>query len=387
MPHSSASGTGSLGSRLGRIRGSKNHKEKIRKTGCIDEKLLPGWTKINAFVYFRKDISESPFSETKIIKEGFPFFKGSLDFSIEQLLFYDLETTGLSGGAGTLAFLAGFGWVENNRLIVNQYFLSDFPGEVDLLVILKELLAENKILVSYNGKSFDHPLLKTRFLLKGMQMPVLSEIDLLHISRRLWKNRLPSCRLGVIENNILDIHRVGDIPGIDIPDVYFNFLKNSQTDKLQDVFKHHLQDIKSLAFLFSHIERLWNKPEHCQDEDKTSLGKLLLLKKRTEGLTLLRTSWEDGDYDAGKFLSLYLKRAGSIVEAVAVWEEMWKKRQDIFQGIELAKYYEHKVKDIPRALKIVTTLMEKDIYLLSKKGFDKLDYRKKRLKRKLLKGS
>ena len=387
MPSSSASGTGSLGSRLGRIRGSKDHKKVNRKTQPVNEKFLPGWKKLSSFVYYRQDISESPFGSVKIIKEGAPFLTGSHDFNIEQLLFYDLETTGLSGGAGTLAFLAGFGWTEQNRLIVNQYFLSDFPGEVDFLLRIKELLAENKILVSYNGKSFDHPLLKTRFLLKGMQMPVLSEIDLLHISRRLWKNRLPSCRLGVIENNILDIHRVGDIPGIDIPDVYFNFLKNSQTDKLQDVFKHHLQDIKSLAFLFSHIERLWNKPEHCQDEDKTSLGKLLLLKKRTEGLTLLRTSWEDGDYDAGKFLSVYLKRAGSIVEAVAVWEEMWKKRQDIFQGIELAKYYEHKVKDIPRALKIVTTLMEKDIYLLSKKGFDKLDYRKKRLKRKLLKGS
>jgi len=181
MPHSSASGTGSLGSRLGRIRDSKNHKGKIRKTESIDEKFLPGWTKINAFVYFRKDISKSPFGERKIIKEGFPFLKGNQDFSIEQLLFYDLETTGLSGGAGTLAFLAGFGWVEKNRLIVNQYFLSDFPEEVDLLVILKELLSENKILVSYNGKSFDHPLLKTRFLMKGMQMPVLSEIDLLHI--------------------------------------------------------------------------------------------------------------------------------------------------------------------------------------------------------------
>ena len=274
--------------------------------------------------------------------------------------------------------------MENDRLIVNQYFLSDFPGELDFLLFIKELLVEKRILVSYNGKSFDYPLLKTRFLMKGMQIPVLPEIDLLHISRRLWKNRLPSCRLGVIEEKILNIRRVGDVPGIEIPDIYFNFLKTGNADMLQKVFKHHIQDIKSLAFLFFHIGQLWDNPGSCLKEDRTPLGKLLLIKKRTEGLNLLKISWEAGDFNAGKFLSLYLKRKGRILEAVSIWEEMWKKRQEIFQGIELAKYYEHKVKDIPGALKIVTVLINKDIYLLDKKGFEKLDHRLKRLKRKLL---
>jgi hypothetical protein len=290
--------------------------------------------------------------------------------NIEDLIFYDLETTGLSGGAGTLAFLAGFGWVKNDRLIINQYFLHDFPGEIDFLLLIKELLSEDKILVSYNGKSFDHPLLRTRFLIKRLKLPLISEIDLLHTSRRLWKKRLPSCRLGIIENRILDINRVDDIPGVEVPDIYFNFLKTNRPEPLEGVFKHHLQDIKSLAILFAHMEDLWSNPDNIPKNDKTSFGKLMLFRNRLEGLELLKDSFLNKDY----------KRNGEFEVAAEIWKQMWQNQKDFFQGLELAKYYEHKIKDIELALNITTLLMQKSS--TSRVG-EALKHRLKRLERKM----
>ncbi|MEA1910473.1 MAG: ribonuclease H-like domain-containing protein, partial [Spirochaetota bacterium] len=318
------------------------------------------------------------------VKADIPFlFPEMENSSIENLLFYDLETTGLSGGAGTVAFLAGFGWVENEKLVINQYFLHDFPGEIDLLLLILELLTSDKILVSYNGKSFDHPLLRTRFLMKGLKLPSVSEIDLLHTSRRLWKNRLPSCRLGNIEAGILDIHRVNDVPGIEVPDIYFNFLKTNQPDHLEGVFKHHLQDIKSLAFLFAYMEDLWSRPAGIPKNDKTSFGKLMLFRNRDEGVELLADSWLSGDLEAGEILSIYYKRKGNFSDAADIWKKMWVIKKDIFQGIELAKYYEHKLKDIESALDIVKLLMKKE-----KTGriSEALDHRCGRLERKRISG-
>jgi len=303
--------------------------------------------------------------------------------NIEKLLFYDLETTGLSGGAGTLAFLAGFGWVENDRLIINQYFLHDFPGEIDFLLLIKELLTDDKILVSYNGKSFDHPLLRTRFLMKGLKLPSISEIDLLHTSRRLWKNRLPSCRLGVIEDRILDIHRVNDIPGIEVPDIYFDFLKTNKSEPLEGVFKHHLQDIKSLAFLLAYINGQWFNPFNIPENDKTSFGKIMLFRNREEGLELLKQSFLKKDNEAGKILSIYYKRNKNLTAAVNIWKEMWNNSQELFQGLELAKYYEHKTKEIESALEIVKLLMQKEN---TERIMSKLEHRMRRLERKSVSG-
>lgn len=371
--------SGSLSGRLGRIRTSRDKKKNSKPQNESITLLKPPWKQIKPFVSIRQKISDSPFNNNSIPKNIPLLFPEMETRSIENLLFYDLETTGLSGGAGTIAFLAGLGWVEKNRLIINQYFLHDFPGEIDFLQLIGELLADKRVLVSYNGKSFDHPLLRTRFLMKGLKLPLISEIDLLHTSRRLWKKRLPSCRLGVIEDKILDIHRIDDIPGIEVPDIYFDFLKTNNPGPLEGVFKHHLQDIKSLAFLFAHIEELWSRPLKISNNDKTSFGKLMMLKGRMEGLQLLKESYLEKDLEAGKILSIYYKRKGNFTAAAEIWKEMWQSNQDLFQGLELAKYYEHKIKKIELAIIIVKLLMQKEN---TERIKGELDHRMMRLERK-----
>ena len=179
------SSANSLAGRLGRIRTSKNKK---KPSGPQHEFIVPlplPWKPGKPFVSVRQEIFDSPFN-SNFTKFDIPLlFPENMNGNFENLLFYDLETTGLSGGASTIAFLAGFGWVENNKLFINQYFLHDFPGEIDFLLLINEFLDSGKILVSYNGKSFDHPLLRTRFLMKGLKIPLVPEIDLLHTARRL----------------------------------------------------------------------------------------------------------------------------------------------------------------------------------------------------------
>jgi len=370
---------GSLAGRLGRIRTSRDEKKVSESQNNSIPQLKFPWEQVKSFVSMRQEIFTSPFTINSARSDVSPLFPELKNSSIENLLFYDLETTGLSGGAGTLAFLAGFGWIEHGKLIINQYFLHDFPGEIDFLLLIRELLTDNRILVSYNGKSFDHPLLRTRFLMKGLQLPSVSEIDLLHSSRRLWKKRLPSCRLCIIEERILDIHRVNDVPGMEVPDIYFNFLKTNKPEPLEGVFKHHLQDIKSLAFLFAHMEKLWFRPSAIPSNDKTSFGKLMLFRKREEGVELLKESFLKKDQDAGKILSIYYKRKGALTAAVNIWKEMWDNQHELFQGIELAKYYEHKTKEIETALNIVKLLRQKES---TGRIIEALDHRMKRLERK-----
>jgi uncharacterized protein len=371
-----------LSGRLERIRTSRNTKNVSVADHRSGTPLNSSWKQITPYVSLRQVILKSPFISFKP-ESGVPLlFSEIKNSSIENFIFYDLETTGLSGGAGTVAFLAGFGWIKNGNLIINQYFLHDFPGEIDFLLYINKLLVPGKILVSYNGKSFDHPLLRSRFLMKGLVLNELQEIDLLHTSRRLWKNRLPSCRLSSIENNILDIHRIDDIPGIEVPDIYFNFLKNNLPEPLEGVFKHHLQDIKSLVVLLAYMEQLWANPLSVQEKDRTAMGKLLVLKERKEGEVLLRDSWKHKDYEAGKFLSIHYKRKGNISAAADIWKVMWQDNQELFQGLELAKYYEHKLKEIESALNIVNCLLLNKTIMDNSKVLKALEHRLKRLERK-----
>ncbi len=381
------SSVNSLAGRLGRIRTSKNKKKPSEPQHESIAPLPLPWKPVRPFVSMRQEIFNSPFNSNSTEFDIPPLFTENKDGNFEDLLFYDLETTGLSGGAGTVAFLAGFGWIEKNRLIINQYFLHDFPGEIDFLLLINEILIPGKILVSYNGKSFDHPLLRTRFLMKGLKLHELLEIDLLHPSRRLWKKRLSSCSLGTIENNILGIHRINDVPGIEVPDIYFDYLKNGQDtgkdNRLEEVFKHHLQDIKSLAELLAHMELLWSNPMDVPVEDRTALGKLMLLRNRKGGESLLEQSWNYGEFEAGKILSIYYKRLGNFIEAAEIWKEMWQNKKEIFQGIELAKYYEHRTKDIESALSIIKQLMHEESVRYNIKVTEALEHRLKRLERKL----
>ena len=165
--------------------------------------------------------------------------------------FLDTETTGLAGGAGCYAFLIGVGSIDEEGFRVRQFFMRDFGDEPSLLSALSAYLARFDVLITYNGKTYDVPLLETRYRMARARPPFarLAHLDLLHGARRLWKLRLDSCRLVELENRILGLEREGDLPGEMIPYYYFQYLRIQQAFHLVPIFHHNVMDIVSLACL------------------------------------------------------------------------------------------------------------------------------------------
>lgn len=287
----------------------------------------------------------------------------------ERLVFIDTETTGLSGGAGTIAFLIGLGRVVGDELRVRQYFLADYPGEGELLELVAKELRPNDIPVTYNGASFDLPLLRARFVMNGMRMDLPRGIDLLRATRRLWGRLLPSCSLHAVEESVLEIERSEDVPGFLVPELYFRFLRSGEVGQLSPVFAHHLQDILSLACLFAHIERFaadeseeplwWAALARGPRErvDRTALAGLLLERGDPRGMALLKALFEEGDERSGRLYGLLLKRGGRHEEARGVWRRLWDEAESSFAALELAKDFEHRLRDLPAALELVEAML------------------------------
>ncbi len=198
-------------------------------------------------------------------------------FDLQGSVFLDTETTGLAGGAGTAAFLIGLGWFDGERFCVRQYFMRDYHEEPALLHGLAGELRRFDRLVTFNGKMFDVPLLDTRFRLNRGSFPLADapHFDLLHPARRLWKARLESCRLQSLEAELLGLRRSGDIPGEEIPQVYFDWVRRRDARMLARVFDHNRQDIVSLAALAVFACR-WLEEGRAEDSrDVYSLARVL----------------------------------------------------------------------------------------------------------------
>jgi len=194
---------------------------------------------------------------------------GGVAFDLSQCVFVDLETTGLAGGTGTYAFLVGIGYFQGMRFVVRQYFMEDYDGEEALLHALAEALEPFRGVVSFNGKSFDLPLLETRFQMARRPFPLrdLPHLDLLFPARRLWKDRLESCALSSLEAAILGVEREVDVPGWAIPGIYFDYLRSGDARPLAPVFEHNRHDLLSLATLATRLARQYVDPFHPDVED------------------------------------------------------------------------------------------------------------------------
>ncbi|MDR1840142.1 MAG: ribonuclease H-like domain-containing protein, partial [Treponema sp.] len=197
-----------------------------------------GWENCG-FKVLKRDISfEAPFKLNtnlpRALEVVVPDLSGRNLPQPEDFLFFDLETTGLSGGAGTVAVLAAFGKpLPKDKLIVTQYLLLDYPGEDDFLEnVLNEFKKPQSVIVTYNGKCFDSQILKTRCLMNGIKPPEYHHADLLHPARRLWKNIIHDCSQASIETRILGLDRSDDIPGALAPEIWFEFLKTGRTERL-----------------------------------------------------------------------------------------------------------------------------------------------------------
>ncbi len=282
---------------------------------------------------------------------------------IGDLLFLDTETTGLAGGTGTVAFLIGLGWFEGTRFVLRQLFLRDYAEERAALAHLADLAASRKALVTFNGKAFDLNLLAARFVMNRLPNPLegFPHLDLLHPSRRLVGRRLENCRLGTLEAALLGLLREDDLPGSEIPERYFRWLRTRDGRLLGDIFRHNRLDIISLAALAVHLSELVlaEPPPAADPRDLLSAARLLIDRGERacaeEILTRLTCRGEGPlSREARVELSLLCKRTRRRDEAVRLWREMLREGPgDAFAAEELAKDLEHNEKDAPAALAVV----------------------------------
>ena len=285
--------------------------------------------------------------------------------------FLDTETTGLATGSGTYAFLVGVGRITPEGFRIRQFFMRDFAEEASLLHALEEHLAQFDVLITYNGKTYDQPLLETRFIMMRRKPPFarLAHMDLLFGARRLWKLRLESCRLIELENQILGVEREGDLPGEMIPYVYFEYLRTRQAVRLVPIFHHNAIDILTLACLTAIVPLAFRSPEDAplhHGADWVGLARWLLkAERREEALSLLRRAVERGLSDDLLFRTLWEiavieKRLGREAAAIAALTELASTRNPhrVAALQELAKHYEHRERNFALALEFTRAALE-----------------------------
>jgi uncharacterized protein len=303
----------------------------------------------------------------------------------ERWAFVDTETSGLAGGSGTFAFLVGGGAITASGFEVHQFFMREPGEEASLLDGFTEWLSAFDVLVTYNGRAFDIPLLETRYRLARRKPPFarLRHIDLLYSARRLWRLALERCRLQDLEVRILGFERVGDTPGSLIPQLYFDFLRTGNAGPLNGVFEHNALDILSLACLAAIVPAAFREPARLRSAaEMLGIARWLRNEQRfEEALALMReavkrplaepllydTLWHTADIE---------RRLGHAAAAVALWSELstvanpWRA-----QALErLAIHYEHRERNPAMALELtraamalgVTEALEKRLHRLER---------------------
>jgi uncharacterized protein YprB with RNaseH-like and TPR domain len=322
------------------------------------------------------------------------------DLDYRDFLFLDTETTGLAG-AGTLAFMVGVAYFEQNStgeaLVVRQYFLRDHGDEAAMLLLLEELASERKGLITFNGRGFDIPLLSARYLMnrRATRLDSLPHLDLLLPSRRLWRRRIGSVALGNLERELLGVRRTeDDIPGWLIPSVYNNFVRSGDARELSRVFYHNEIDMLSMVTLTTEISHLLETPGNgAHALDAYSVGKwqadlgLSEVAEATLRQSLTAELPLDVYHQILQALGLLLKRANRHEEAVPLWQQWAATSLDDISGfVELAKYYEWQTKDLNEALTWTQRALDLTTHWSTGESAvvrPELEYRLERLRRKL----
>jgi hypothetical protein len=285
---------------------------------------------------------------------------------LQRPLFLDTETTGLSGGTGTVAFLIGLACRDVGGLRVVQFFLCDFNQEDALLWAVGQYVQHAGVLVSYNGRTFDWPLLQTRLVMRRVDpvWPSPPHLDLLTLARRIFKPRLPDCALQTVEQAVLDLHRSEDLPGSLIPGRYLAWLRDRDVGILEPVFTHNRQDVLSMALLLARFERVLSGTEELDPLDRFGRARFLEAKGFIEeAITEYRRLWTESRRARlsctargaiGIRLARLLRRCGMWREARDVLEECWHSQSFPYPAaIELAKLLEHEARDLDAARRIV----------------------------------
>lgn len=321
-----------------------------------------------------------------------------------KTVFVDLETTGLSGGAGTLAFLVGCACFDLGAFQVRQFLLPSHSAERALLAAVADVFDDADLIVTYNGKTFDVPVMETRWSFHRMERSLdgVPHFDMLHPARRLWKNRLgdgyvdAGCRLSTLERILFDVERVGDVPGFDIPQRFFGFVRSGDPRPLEPVLEHNRIDLVSLAAVTARAVRLaQDGHEACRDcAEALALGKVFERAERFERAeACYRRAIESPEApvrgEALYRLAVRLRRSRRFEEAATLWRELvalteprYRRRGPLGElrkvAIEaLAIHHEHRAKDLAGARELALTFLEET------GGAEKVRHRLARLDRKL----
>jgi uncharacterized protein YprB with RNaseH-like and TPR domain len=278
----------------------------------------------------------------------------------QRVLYLDTETTGLAGGTGTVPFLVGLAWFEGRSLRVHQLFLRRLGEEAPMLRVLAERMAESSCLVTFNGKSFDWPLLRTRFVLNRVPVPPeLPHLDLLHCARRVFKHRGSGTRLVHLEEHVLGHRRIGDVDGALIPDLYFRFLRGGSSAALTPVLEHNVNDLLLLAALLGDLVRRF-RTSRAEEEDPRDLlgfaGVAMRAGDYVRAQAFARAAAKGSSTVSVEALTLasrLSRREGDSESAVALLQQALESARGLQAPplhLALTKLYEHAIKDPTQAL-------------------------------------
>jgi len=320
----------------------------------------------------------------------------------DEWLFLDTETTGLAGGSGTYTFLVGVAWWESGGLEIEQLFMREYSEERSLLFALRDRIAEHPVLVTFNGKSFDWPLLETRYRMsRKISVPTpRAHLDFLHPARNLWRLQLGSVRLSELERHVLNWERGTDVLSGLIPQIYFDYVRGGSPERLVPVFHHNQMDLRGLAALSTRILSLLGDAENTGENGLELFGVSRICEKRGEH-SRARKLYEksiatflpaETDRTARRSLARLAKREGDFELACELWKNGLGNSRHGYEAYEqLAIYYEHKARDPEQAQQIVREAINElrsafqvgDITLGAYREFKaKFDRRMDRLERK-----
>jgi len=321
-----------------------------------------------------------------------------------HLFFIDLETTGIAGGAGTYAFLVGCGWFAGGTFRTRQFFLSSFTAERALLEAVGEVAAAAGTVVSYNGKSFDLPLIETRFALHRLPTPFASlpHIDMLHPARRMWRVAADTaagavsytCRLSTLEQQLCGYVREGDVAGFEIPARYFRYVHAGDARPLAAVFEHNRLDLVSLALVTARAAQMLEDGPAAARTAREALGMGRLYERggmmvEAKSCFARATEIEDGDEElraeALRAYAILSRRLRQYDDAAAAWRRvlglpLCPRPIEREASEALAVHLEHRRRDLTSARDYTMRLLSVDDSLTRRQA---AEYRLARLDRKL----
>ncbi len=282
-------------------------------------------------------------------------------------VFLDTETTGLAGGTGTYVFLVGLATWHDRRLRITQYFLGDLGAEGAFLAAVRDAIADARRLVTFNGRTFDLPLLETRYLLARAPWwgPELPHVDLYPLARALWRARVGDCRLMTLESTLLDLDRGDDLSGAEMPRLYFRYLRTQDVRALPRIFAHNRWDLVALAALAARAEAILAGPDSRHDpSDWLGAARWLERRQPDRSAAFYEAALEAGlpgslRGRAAWRLGRLWRRAGRVTEALRLWAGVVESANLPPLGLlaDLAKLYEHYARDLGAALILTRTAL------------------------------